>query len=223
MTPQDVLAELTALQAGDVPTHGGATMAYVYDSGRARPRRARGRGPGGVPVDQRAGPDRLPQRRRASRTTWSAPRRAARRRCADRRHADLGRHGELPARRARRPGELALAAAAPDAAAAPPGHRARRLPQGRPPFGLEVADVPVDPVTCRADPAAVAASCSTTGPRWSWSARRPTRTACSTRSVRSPRWRPPPGSPATSTRASAAGSCRSSTTSRSRSTSRCPA
>jgi glutamate/tyrosine decarboxylase-like PLP-dependent enzyme len=34
VTPQDVLAELTALQAGDVPTHGGATMAYVYDSGR---------------------------------------------------------------------------------------------------------------------------------------------------------------------------------------------
>ena len=34
MTPQDVLAELTALQKGDVPTHGGATMAYVYDSGR---------------------------------------------------------------------------------------------------------------------------------------------------------------------------------------------
>ena len=29
-----MLAELTALQAGDVPTHGGATMAYVYDSGR---------------------------------------------------------------------------------------------------------------------------------------------------------------------------------------------
>lgn len=35
MTPDDVLAELTALQAGDLPTHGGATMAYVYDSGRA--------------------------------------------------------------------------------------------------------------------------------------------------------------------------------------------
>ena len=35
MTPQDVLAELTALQKGDLPTHGGATMAYVYDSGRA--------------------------------------------------------------------------------------------------------------------------------------------------------------------------------------------
>jgi sphinganine-1-phosphate aldolase len=34
MTPQEVLAELRALQAGDVPTHGGATMAYVYDSGR---------------------------------------------------------------------------------------------------------------------------------------------------------------------------------------------
>lgn len=35
MTPQDVLAELTALADGDVPTHGGATMAYVYDSGLA--------------------------------------------------------------------------------------------------------------------------------------------------------------------------------------------
>jgi glutamate/tyrosine decarboxylase-like PLP-dependent enzyme len=34
VTPDEVLAELTALQAGDVPTHGGATMAYVYDSGR---------------------------------------------------------------------------------------------------------------------------------------------------------------------------------------------
>jgi sphinganine-1-phosphate aldolase len=34
VTPQEVLAELTALQAGDVPTHGGSTMAYVYDSGR---------------------------------------------------------------------------------------------------------------------------------------------------------------------------------------------
>ncbi len=35
MTPDDVLSELVALQADDVPTHGGATMAYVYDSGRA--------------------------------------------------------------------------------------------------------------------------------------------------------------------------------------------
>lgn len=35
MTPDDVLAELRALQAEDVPTHGGGTMAYVYDSGRS--------------------------------------------------------------------------------------------------------------------------------------------------------------------------------------------
>jgi glutamate/tyrosine decarboxylase-like PLP-dependent enzyme len=35
VNPDEVLAELTALQAGDVPTHGGATMAYVYDSGLA--------------------------------------------------------------------------------------------------------------------------------------------------------------------------------------------
>jgi sphinganine-1-phosphate aldolase len=34
MSPEDVLTALTALQARDLPTHGGATMAYVYDSGR---------------------------------------------------------------------------------------------------------------------------------------------------------------------------------------------
>ncbi|GHF51023.1 glutamate/tyrosine decarboxylase-like PLP-dependent enzyme [Amycolatopsis bartoniae] len=31
----DVLAELRALRAGDLPTHGGRTLAYVYDSGLA--------------------------------------------------------------------------------------------------------------------------------------------------------------------------------------------
>jgi sphinganine-1-phosphate aldolase len=35
MTPDEVLADLVALQTADVPTHGGATMAYVYDSGRS--------------------------------------------------------------------------------------------------------------------------------------------------------------------------------------------
>lgn len=29
----EVLAELRALRAADVPTHGGHTLAYVYDSG----------------------------------------------------------------------------------------------------------------------------------------------------------------------------------------------
>ncbi|MFD8497821.1 pyridoxal phosphate-dependent decarboxylase family protein [Amycolatopsis sp. NPDC059657] len=33
--PDDVLAELKALCAGDLPTHGGRTLAYVYDSGLA--------------------------------------------------------------------------------------------------------------------------------------------------------------------------------------------
>ncbi|MFE2757871.1 pyridoxal phosphate-dependent decarboxylase family protein [Actinosynnema sp. NPDC059335] len=32
MPAQDVLAELRALRAGDLPTHGGRTLAYVYDS-----------------------------------------------------------------------------------------------------------------------------------------------------------------------------------------------
>ncbi len=34
-TPRDVLAELEALRADDLPTHGGRTLAYVYDSGVA--------------------------------------------------------------------------------------------------------------------------------------------------------------------------------------------
>ena len=33
----DVLARLRAMQAGDVPVHGGRTLAYVYDSGLPRP------------------------------------------------------------------------------------------------------------------------------------------------------------------------------------------
>src|SRR3954451_1994401 len=31
--PEDVLAQLRELRAGDLPTHGGRTLAYVYDSG----------------------------------------------------------------------------------------------------------------------------------------------------------------------------------------------
>ena len=32
---EDVLAELERLRAHDLPTHGGRTLAYVYDSGLA--------------------------------------------------------------------------------------------------------------------------------------------------------------------------------------------
>lgn len=35
MTPDDVRARLAALQAGDLPVHGGQTLAYVYDAGLA--------------------------------------------------------------------------------------------------------------------------------------------------------------------------------------------
>ncbi len=35
MTPHDVLAALEALRSADLPTHGGRTLAYVYDSGLA--------------------------------------------------------------------------------------------------------------------------------------------------------------------------------------------
>ncbi len=33
MTPEEILGELRALRSGDLPTHGGRTLAYVYDSG----------------------------------------------------------------------------------------------------------------------------------------------------------------------------------------------
>jgi glutamate/tyrosine decarboxylase-like PLP-dependent enzyme len=39
-SPADLLAELTALTAADLPTRGGRTTAYVYDSGRAEVRAA---------------------------------------------------------------------------------------------------------------------------------------------------------------------------------------
>lgn len=36
MSPDEILAELRARQASDLPTHGGRTLAYVYDSGLAQ-------------------------------------------------------------------------------------------------------------------------------------------------------------------------------------------
>ena len=36
---EELLAELTALRAADLPTQGGRTTAYVYDSGSARDQR----------------------------------------------------------------------------------------------------------------------------------------------------------------------------------------
>ena len=35
MQPDDIIAQLETLRAGDLPTHGGRTLAYVYDSGLA--------------------------------------------------------------------------------------------------------------------------------------------------------------------------------------------
>ena len=35
MTPDEVRQQLAALRAHDLPTHGGRTLAYVYDSGLA--------------------------------------------------------------------------------------------------------------------------------------------------------------------------------------------
>ena len=73
VTPDDVLAELTALQAGDLPTHGGG-----HDGVRLRLRARRTWRSSRPPRRRRSsGPTRSTRRRSraspASRTTWSAP------------------------------------------------------------------------------------------------------------------------------------------------------
>ena len=59
LTLDEIRAQLEALRARDLPTHGGRTLAYVYDSGLALPMRSAARC---LPllVDQRPRPDGVP-------------------------------------------------------------------------------------------------------------------------------------------------------------------
>ena len=85
MSPDDVLAELTALQTGDVPTHGGATMAYVYDSGRADVDEVAAAAQAAFQWTNALDPTAFPSVARSRRRRPSWPRRAsARRRSAGR-------------------------------------------------------------------------------------------------------------------------------------------
>jgi sphinganine-1-phosphate aldolase len=156
VSPQDVLAELTALQAGDVPTHGGATMAYVYDSGRSDIDDLAAAAQAAFQWTNALDPTAFPSVARiendlvgaalallggppgAVGTLTSGGTESCLLAVLAARETWRGRGGTGTPR-------LLLPVTA---------HAAFRKAAHL--FGLEVADVPVDPVTCRADVAAVA-------------------------------------------------------------------
>ncbi|MGY1769675.1 pyridoxal phosphate-dependent decarboxylase family protein [Blastococcus sp. SYSU D00813] len=160
MTPQEVLAALTALQAGDVPTHGGRTMAYVYDSGRAGVDSLAAQAQAAYQWTNALDPTAFPSVARIEDDLVAAA-------------VDLLGGGPATVGTVTTGGtESCLLAVL----AARERWRARTgSPTGRPRlllpvtahaafrkaahlFDLDVVDVPVDPVTCRAEPAAVAAA-----------------------------------------------------------------
>ncbi|MGY1803423.1 pyridoxal phosphate-dependent decarboxylase family protein [Blastococcus sp. SYSU D00922] len=156
MTPDDVLAELTALQTGDLPTHGGATMAYVYDSGREEIEELAAAAQAAFQWTNALDPTAFPSVARIENDLVGAAVRL------------LGGGAATVGTLTSGGTESCLLAVL----AARERWR-RRGGQGRPRlllpvtahaafrkaahlFDLEIADVPVDPVTCRAVPAAVA-------------------------------------------------------------------
>ena len=200
----DVLARLREMQAGDLPVHGGRTLAYVYDSGLAEVdevgRAAVAAYAGSNGLDPTAFPSLLTMENELVGFACDPPRRAG--------HG--GRHGHLRWHRvgaARRPGRPRRAPGDHRAADGDPVDRARGVPQGRALLrrrggvGAGRARLPRRrrrdgrgdrrPHRARGRPA-----------------RRRTPTASWTRSPRSPPPRPRAGSAATSTPASAAGCCR---------------
>ena len=202
----EVLATLRALQARDLPTHGGRTLAYVYDSGLARCRRRRARGPRDV------------RRRRTASTRPPSPRCCRWRTTSSRSPADcstpqtgfagvghLRRHRVDPARGPRRPARRARTS--PTRAWS--SRRRRMRPSTRRPSSCGVA-----PSSSTSTPS----PCAPTPRRWP--PRSTTRTVLVVASAPSyahgvvdpvaadrRRWRPRAASAATSTPASAAGCC----------------
>jgi sphinganine-1-phosphate aldolase len=156
VTPQDVLTQLTALQSADVPTHGGATMAYVYDSGRADIDQVAAAAQASFQWTNALDPTAFPSVARIENDLVSAS------------LALLGGGPDAVGTLTSGGTESCLLAvlAAREAWRARGGvgrprlllpvtaHAAFRKAAHL--FDLEVADVPVDPVTCRADAAAVA-------------------------------------------------------------------
>ncbi|MEQ0563284.1 aminotransferase class V-fold PLP-dependent enzyme [Amycolatopsis sp. NEAU-NG30] len=150
--PEDVLAELRALRAGDLPTHGGRTLAYVYDSGlsevdslgaaaHALASSANGLDPTAFPSLLRMENDLV---RAAARLLGDVPGVVGSVTSGGTESCLLA---VLAAREDRPSPSIVLPTTAHAAF-----HKAAHL------FGLRRIDVPVDPVTFRADPAAMAAA-----------------------------------------------------------------
>ena len=153
--PDDVLAELSELRAGDLPTHGGRTLAYVYDSGlsevdslgaaaHALASSANGLDPTAFPSLLRMENDLVSA---ASALLGGVPGVVGS-------VTSGGTESCLLAVLAARDAHPEIAAPSivlPTTAHAA-FHKAAHL------FGLRRIDVPVDPVTFRADPAAMAAA-----------------------------------------------------------------
>ncbi|MGY1604280.1 pyridoxal phosphate-dependent decarboxylase family protein [Geodermatophilus sp. SYSU D00815] len=158
MTPDDVLAELTALQAGDVPTHGGATMAYVYDSGLAGLDDLAAAAQAAFLWTNALDPTAFPSVARIEDDLVGA--------ALDLLHGPPGAVGTLTSGgtescllavlAARERWRSRGGAGTPTLLLPVTAHAAFRKAAHL--FGLEVVDVAVDPVTCRAEPAAVRAA-----------------------------------------------------------------
>ena len=200
----DVLARLHELQSGDVPVTGGRTLAYVYDSGLAEAdrigREAVAAYAGSNGLDPTAFPSLLTMENELVGFACAAARRPG----DGGGHGHLGRHRVGAARRAGRPRLPARRRAAADGAA---GDRARGVPQG----GALLRGRGGDGRRRRGVPG--------TARRDGGRDRRPDGARGGQRPVvrprrgrprhrRSPPRPPPAGCAATSTRASAAGCCR---------------
>ena len=209
-TTDEVLATLRTLQALDLPAHGGRTLAYVYDSGLADADAVGLEALAMFAVVERPRPHRLPLAAADGERPRRAGRRAPRRPGRVRRVGHLRRHRVDPARRARRP---AGRRRRPTRAWSSPPRPTRRSTRRPSTWGCAPSSSTSTPARCAPTPPPWPRR-STTPPCSSSPRPRPTRTGSSTRSPRSPPWRPSAASAATSTRASAAGCCRTSTTPR---------
>ncbi|MEV7095139.1 aminotransferase class V-fold PLP-dependent enzyme [Amycolatopsis sp. NPDC051045] len=155
MPPEDVLAALRELRAGDLPTHGGRTLAYVYDSGLSEVDSLGAAAHALASSANGLDPTAFPSLLRLENDLVSAA---------------AALLGDVPgvvgsvtsggtescllavlAARDARPSVAAPSIVLPTTVHAA-FHKAAHL------FGLRRIDVPVDPVTFRADPAAMAAA-----------------------------------------------------------------
>jgi sphinganine-1-phosphate aldolase len=156
-SPLHILAELSALQAGDVPTHGGATMAYVYDSGLEELTELAAGAAAAFQWTNALDPTAFPSVARIENDLVDAA--AALLGGGPETVGTLTSGGTesclLAVLAARQRWRAAGGSGTPRMLLPVTAHAAFRKAGHL--FDVEVVDVPVDPSSCRADPAAVAA------------------------------------------------------------------